>query len=115
MVPAQCCSRERVHPLCEMAARVRGARNEEWMIIGSSNASFIIDAIALITSSWNAPCGLCVLEALSQIGSREEKRDIWLRYARVLVGAMTFQLAADSSNPLFTKWESIARASPRSR
>jgi uncharacterized membrane protein len=39
-----------------------------------------------------------------------ERREVWLRYARWLVAALTFQLAADIiETSISTDWESIAR------
>jgi uncharacterized membrane protein len=39
-----------------------------------------------------------------------ERRDVWLRYARWLVAALTFQLAADIIETSITEsWESIGR------
>jgi uncharacterized membrane protein len=40
----------------------------------------------------------------------EVRRDVWMRYARWLVAALTFQLAADIiESSISTDWESIAR------
>ena len=42
--------------------------------------------------------------------SREERRAVWLRYARFLVMGLTFQLAADIiETSISTSWEAIAR------
>jgi uncharacterized membrane protein len=39
-----------------------------------------------------------------------EKREVWLRYARVLVAGLTFQLAADIiETSITTDWEAVAR------
>src|SRR5262245_6648790 len=39
-----------------------------------------------------------------------ERRDVWLRYARWLVAALTFQLAADIIETSITEnWESVGR------
>jgi len=48
----------------------------------------------------------------SQIGGapRDEKRAVWLRYARILVMGLTFQLAADIiETSISTSWEAIGR------
>ena len=42
--------------------------------------------------------------------SGHERRAIWLRYARVLVAGLTFQLAADIlESAIATTWESVGR------
>lgn len=42
--------------------------------------------------------------------SGEERRDVWLRYARWLVAALTFQLAADIiESSITTSWEAVGR------
>jgi uncharacterized membrane protein len=42
--------------------------------------------------------------------SRQEKRAVWLRYARFLVMGLTFQLAADIiETSISTSWEAIGR------
>ena len=42
--------------------------------------------------------------------SREERRAVWLRYARFLIMGLTFQLAADIvETSISTSWETIGR------
>src|SRR5262249_34454636 len=43
-------------------------------------------------------------------GSADQRNTIWLRYARWLVAALTFQLAADIiETSVTTSWEALAR------
>jgi uncharacterized membrane protein len=50
------------------------------------------------------------LRVMLTSASRHDKRAVWLHYARWLVVALTFQLAADIiETSIRTDWESIAR------
>jgi len=80
-----CCSARSCLPYVKWRARVRGRRNEEWLIIGFGVHHRIIDASRYI-SSWNAPSSFAYCSLVTIVRPRG-KRDIWLRYARVLVGA----------------------------
>jgi uncharacterized membrane protein len=51
-----------------------------------------------------------VVPLLFQAASPKRRSSIWLRYARWLVAALTFQLAADIiESSITTNWESLAR------
>ena len=51
-----------------------------------------------------------VVLALSRNDTGTERRDIWLRYARWLVAALTFQLAADIlETSIAPDWETVGR------
>ena len=51
-----------------------------------------------------------VVLALSRSDTGTERRDIWLRYARWLVAALTFQLAADIlETSIAPDWETVGR------
>ena len=51
-----------------------------------------------------------VVRLLLAGGPRPERRDVWLRYARWLVAALTFQLGADIVETSITHhWEAVAR------
>jgi uncharacterized membrane protein len=84
---------------------------KEWFVAISEHAIVVIDALALIIII------IGTLEAFYH-GMRliffapngHERRDVWLRYARWLVAALTFQLAADIIESSITAdWESIGR------
>jgi len=86
-------------------------RMKELFTLASEHAILVIDALALV---------LIVIAAIEAFikGIRgmfspltgRERRDIWLRFARWLVAALTFQLAADIvESSITTSWESVAR------
>jgi uncharacterized membrane protein len=84
---------------------------KEWLIFATENAIIIIDALALVIvaiASIEAFFG--GLRIMFSSPSGHERRDIWLRYARWLVAALTFQLAADIIETSITEsWEAIGR------
>jgi uncharacterized membrane protein len=83
----------------------------EWLATATEYAITFIDAIALIVVL------IAVVEAF--VGgvrlmftkpNAHERRDVWLRFARWLVAALTFQLAADIIETSITQdWMSIGR------
>jgi len=86
-------------------------RMKELFTLASEHAILVIDALALV---------LIVIAAIEAFikGIRgmfspltgRERRDIWLRFARWMVAALTFQLAADIiESSITTSWESVAR------
>ena len=84
---------------------------KEWFTIASENAILVVDALALVIIFIAALEAF--IRAIRGIFSRlpaHERRDIWLRFARWLVAALTFQLAADIiESSITTSWESVAR------
>jgi len=84
---------------------------KEWFTIASENAILVVDALALVIIFIAALEAF--ISAIHGIFSRlpaHERRDIWLRFARWLVAALTFQLAADIiESSITTSWESVAR------
>jgi uncharacterized membrane protein len=84
---------------------------KEWLVTVTEYAIVVIDALALVIVL------VGTLEAFTSSirlmlggGSGHARRDIWLRYARWLVAALTFQLAADIiETSISTGWEAIAR------
>ena len=85
---------------------------EEWLIPASKNAIVAIDAIAFVVIV------LGTIEAVFAMARHlifsadmaVERRNIWLKYARWLVAALTFQLAADIiETSITTEWEALAR------
>jgi uncharacterized membrane protein len=84
----------------------------EWLIVVTESAILVIDALALafilVGTVEAAVSGLRVIVFGPALPS--ERREVWLRYARVLVAGLTFQLAADIIETSITAgWESVAR------
>ena len=84
---------------------------KEWLVLATEQAIVFIDAIALVlvlVGTVEALIGTAKLIFGERSG--HVRRDVWLRYARWLVGALTFQLAADIiETSITTGWEAIAR------
>lgn len=83
----------------------------EWLVQITEIAVTLIDGMALLVILWGtvqAFVGAFGLLVSGPDGHR--RREVWLRYARWLVAALTFQLAADViETSIRTDWESIAR------
>lgn len=82
-----------------------------WLQLFSEPAIYIIDAMALLfVVIGTIEAVVKGLHALLKSASGHETRDVWLRYARWLVAALTFQLAADViESSISASWESVAR------
>ena len=83
----------------------------QWLVAISEPTIVIIDAIAF---AWIVVgVGYLLVGALrAQIGraSNHERRTLWLGFARVLVAALSIQLAADIiETSITTSWEAIGR------
>ena len=69
---------------------------QEWLKRATEFSATVIDAIALvIVIIGTIECFVNGLRLMFSSHSGHQKRDVWLRYARWLVAALTFQLAAD--------------------
>jgi uncharacterized membrane protein len=84
---------------------------KEWLAFFSERAIILIDAVALAVIVFGT---LEVVVAIARMAfgprSNHVMRDVWLRYARWLVAALTFQLAADIiETSISSSWETIAR------
>ena len=83
----------------------------EWLVYVTENAIVIIDILALIIvliGTVEAFVGGLRVMLFSPGG--HQQRDIWLRYGRWLVAALTFQLAADIiETSITTDWEAVGR------
>ena len=84
----------------------------EWLIAVTEYAIVVIDAMALVIVLFGTVeafvSGLRLM--LAGTTTNIERREIWLRYARVLVAGMTFQLGADIIETSITAgWEAVAR------
>jgi uncharacterized membrane protein len=84
---------------------------KEWLIVLTENAAILIDALALIVIVIGTIEVVVDGVRLMFRGSmHQEKRELWLRYARWLVAALTFQLAADIiETSISTSWDSVGR------
>ena len=85
---------------------------EHWITEISSQVALVIEAMALIiiaVASLSAFAG-CVRLLFGGEATNHAKRELWLRYARWLVAALTFQLAADLvSSAISPTWDTIGR------
>lgn len=85
----------------------------EWLIAITELAVVVIDALALLTVL--AGTVIAFVSAVRALfipadGRGPERRSIWLTYARWLVAALTFQLAADIiESSIMQTWEAIGR------
>jgi len=82
-----------------------------WLEFVSERAIIAIDAIALLVILIGT---IEVLVGIIRLAfgthSHQFMRDVWVRYARWLVAALTFQLAADIiETSISSSWETIAR------
>jgi uncharacterized membrane protein len=70
---------------------------EGWLEVIAKNLTLIVDAMALLIISIGTIeaffAGIRVL--LISSATNEERRMVWVRYARWLIAGLTFQLAAD--------------------
>jgi uncharacterized membrane protein len=84
----------------------------EWLIAVTEYAIIVIDAMALVIVLFGTVEAFVSGLRLMLVGAAAniDKREIWLRYARVLVAGLTFQLGADIiETSITTGWEAVAR------
>jgi uncharacterized membrane protein len=84
---------------------------KQWLTFASEQAITLIDGVALLVILFGTFEVVVAIARLS-VGPRSNHvmREIWLRYARWLVAALTFQLAADIiETSISSSWETIAR------
>lgn len=85
---------------------------KETLVQASELAIVAIDAMALIVVCYAAVDAFVRAFALAFLKPMDldEKRTIWLRFSRLLVAALTFQLAADIvETSISTTWEALGR------
>ena len=84
---------------------------KEWLVLASEQVIVVIDGIALliiVAGTIRAVVG--VAHAMITHAPGVEVRAGWINYARVLIAALTLQLAADIvESAISTSWESIGR------
>ena len=83
----------------------------EWLGVISEPVIAAIDAIALLAVVvGTAEVSVKVVRAMIKPLGTHEARIVWQRYARWLVAALTFQLAADIiETSISTSWQTIGR------
>ena len=84
---------------------------KEWLIYISEHAIVMLDALALVVILFGTvEVVINLLRFAVGQPSEIDMRDIWLRYGRWLVAALTFQLAADIvETSITTSWEAVGR------
>lgn len=84
---------------------------KEWLVFFTEHAVTLIDTIALIVVVFaTLEAFVSGLRVAWKAPDERERRHVWLRYARWLVAALTFQLAADIvETSITTDWTAIAR------
>ena len=82
-----------------------------WLTHATEISIVFLNGLALlmvVAGSVEALVG--VIRLLLPGGAQPEGREVWLRYARWLVAALTFQLGADIIETSIThQWEAVAR------
>jgi uncharacterized membrane protein len=83
----------------------------EWLVFVTEYAVVIIDIFALVlVVIGTVEAFVSGLRVLLSGHAGHERRDVWLRYARWLVAALTFQLAADIiESATTTDWDAVGR------
>ena len=83
---------------------------KEWLIFASERAIIVIDGLALIIIAYATIEAFLRILGAAFTPEDNRRREIWLRYARWLVGGLTFQLAADIiETSITTDWEAVGR------
>ena len=83
----------------------------EALEFATETTTVLIDVLALaIVIFATLEAFVSALRFMFSPGSADQRQTIWLRYARWLVAALTFQLAADIiETSVTTSWEALAR------
>ncbi|MBD2746660.1 DUF1622 domain-containing protein [Microvirga sp. BT688] len=85
---------------------------KEWLVTVTEYAVLLVDTLAFVIVLFGTLEAFIAGLRLMLAGTENsiERREVWLRYARVLVAGLTFQLAADIiETSITTGWESVAR------
>jgi uncharacterized membrane protein len=85
---------------------------EDWLVLATKYAVLAIDTMALVIIVIGSIeaffSGLRVM--LFSAAAGQERREVWLRFARWLVAGLTFQLAADVVQTTITpSWAELGR------
>ena len=84
---------------------------KEWLVFATENTIVLIDILALvIVLVGTVEAFFGGLRVMLSSPEGHERRDVWLRYGRWLVAALTFQLAADIiETSITTDWDAVGR------
>lgn len=83
---------------------------KELLIAVTEPTIIVIDALALLMIAVGTVEAMTKVARLAVHRDESRAREVWQRYGRWLVAALTFQLAADIiETSISTDWESIAR------
>jgi len=84
---------------------------QEWFVAITEHCILAIDAFALvIIVIGTVEAAFRAVPMMFSSPSGHERRDLWLRYSRWLVAALTFQLAADIiETSIAPDWDDIGR------
>lgn len=86
---------------------------KEALRIASEYTILLIDGMALLTVAYaSVEAFIRGIMVIASGATLETKRDVWLRFMRYLVVALSFQLAADIiETSISTTWEALVRIS----
>ena len=108
-VQLDCCKVNR--PFCGQIILILGEPVRQWLLEITEPVIATIDMLALLIvvvgtlEAFSTACYRLFIPT-----SHQEWREVWLRYARWLVAALTFQLAADIIETSVTMgWEALGR------
>jgi uncharacterized membrane protein len=84
---------------------------KEWLVYLTEQAIVILDFIALLVVAYgSADAFVNTIRLVIGPPDEQARRHVWLRYARWLVAALTFQLAADIvETSITTSWDVVGR------
>lgn len=84
---------------------------KEWLQLLSEHAILLIDAMALLVVVYAAVEAFVQGVRMVMLNTAaSQSREVWLRFSRLLVAALTFQLAADIvETSISTSWEALGR------
>ena len=84
---------------------------KEWLVFFTEQAVIILDFIALLVVLYgSADAFINAIRLVFGPPDETARRHVWLRYARWLVAALTFQLAADIiETSITTSWDVVGR------
>ncbi len=83
----------------------------EWFVVLTELAIVVIDLMALVVVAYGATEAFArAVPLVFSTPDEIRRRDVWLRFMRLLVAGLTFQLAADIiETSITTTWEALGR------
>lgn len=84
---------------------------KEWLAAATEPTIIVIDGLALLAVVIGTAQAVFLMLRDAMGGApRHWRRAVWIQYARWLIAALTFQLAADIiESSISTRWEDVAR------